>query len=90
MRVDTSIKKGLFMEITIEIDSESDMEKLAALIKTFKMEKVKVVSAGDDNVPLTKGDKKIDPASLFGMWANKPRCLEDIRKDAWQRKADIA
>jgi len=90
MRCYTSIKNRLFMKITIEIDSESEIEKLSALLKTFKMEKVKVVSAGYDNVPLTKGDKKIDPASLFGMWANKPRSLEDIRKDAWQRKADIA
>ncbi len=50
---------------------------------------IKVISNNDNDVPVIKGDKKIDPTSLFGIWANKPRSLESIRKDAWQRKADI-
>ena len=53
------------------------------LFKTFKINKVKVISADDNDIPVKKGDKKIDPASLFGIWANKPRSLENIRKDAW-------
>jgi hypothetical protein len=71
------------MKITIEIDSKSEMEKLSALFKTFQINKVKVISADDNDIPVKKGDKKIDPASLFGIWANKPRSLENIRKDAW-------
>lgn len=38
---------------------------------------------------LSKGDKKIDPNSLFGIWANKPRSLENIRKKAWQRNPSV-
>jgi hypothetical protein len=77
------------MKVTIEIDSKSEMEKLSALLKTFKINNVKVISTGDSDLPIIKGDKKIDPTSLFGIWANKPRSLENIRKDAWQRKTDI-
>jgi len=77
------------MKVTIEIDSKSEMEKLFALFKTFKINKVEVITADDNDIPVIKGDKKIDPTSLFGMWANKPRSLENIRKDTWQRKTDI-
>jgi len=38
---------------------------------------------------MVKGDKRIDPDSLFGIWANKPRSLENIRKEAWQRNQSI-
>jgi len=73
------------MRITIEIDSKSEMEKLSALLKTFKINTVKIISSDDSPMPVIKGDKKIDPKSLFGIWAEKPRSLENIRKAAWQR-----
>jgi len=34
---------------------------------------------------ITKGDKSINPADLFGLWAKQPRNISDIRKQAWQR-----
>jgi hypothetical protein len=74
------------MKITIEIDSKGELEKLSALFKTFKINTVKVISADDTVIPVTKGDKKIDPKELFGIWANNPRTIENIRKDAWERK----
>ena len=77
------------MKITIEIDSKSEMEKLSAFFKTFKINNVKVISTNDNDIPLIKGDKKIDPTALFGIWASKPQSLENIRNDAWQRKTDI-
>jgi len=77
------------MRITIEIDSKSELEKLSALFKTFKINAVNVITADDIAIPVTKGDKKINPNDLFGIWANKPRSLENIRKDAWQRKPAI-
>jgi len=65
------------------------MEKLSELFNTFNLNKVKVISAEDNDKPIIKGDKKIDPTSLFGIWANEPRSLESIRKDTWQKKTDI-
>jgi hypothetical protein len=36
--------------------------------------------------PITKGNKKLDPKALFGIWAAQPRDIETIRKAGWQRK----
>jgi hypothetical protein len=74
------------MRITIEIDSKSELDKLSALFQTFKINTVKVISADGNTMPIISGDKKIDPTGLFGIWANKPRSIENIRKEAWQRK----
>jgi hypothetical protein len=76
------------MKITIEIDSKNEMEKLSALFKTFKISTVEIISS-DTDAHIIKGDKKIDPKSLFGIWANKPRSLENIRNAAWQRDLHI-
>lgn len=38
---------------------------------------------------MTPGDKSIDPNELFGIWADDPRSVEDIRKAAWERKTKI-
>ncbi len=34
---------------------------------------------------ITEGDKSIDPTGLFGIWANSPRNLQEIRQKAWER-----
>jgi len=81
------IYKSIIMKVTIEIDSKNEMDKLSALFETFKINTVKVISSDNTSVPLIKGDKKLDPKTLFGIWANKPRSLENIRKAAWQRKS---
>ena len=75
------------MRITIEIDSNSEMEKLSALLKTFNINTVNVTSAGEVALTVLKGDKKIDPKSLFGIWEDQPQSIDDIRKTAWQRKS---
>ena len=49
------------MKITIEIDSKSEMEKLSALFKAFKINKVNVISNDDNDIPVIKGDKKNRP-----------------------------
>ena len=36
-------------------------------------------------LPITKGNKKLDPTALFGIWKNKPRNLQDIRQQDWKR-----
>jgi hypothetical protein len=34
---------------------------------------------------ISKGDKSMDPTSLFGIWASNPRNLKEIRQKAWKR-----
>lgn len=74
------------MKVTIEIDNKSELEKLSALFKAFKINMVKVITDEGAAIPVTKGDKKIDPTSLFNIWADEPRTLKAIRKAGWQRK----
>lgn len=74
------------MRITIEINSQSEMEKISALFKMFKINSVNVVPANHDTPAIIKGDKKISPKKLFGIWSGNPRSIEGIRKDAWQRE----
>lgn len=42
-----------------------------------------------NELPVKKGDKTLNPTELFGMWADKPRNLQDIRKNDWQRNWNI-
>jgi hypothetical protein len=74
------------MKITIEIDTNNEMEKLSALLKAFDISAVNVVPS--DNISVIKGDKNIDPTALFGVWSENPRTIEDIRDKAWNRKGD--
>lgn len=75
------------MKITIEIDSENEMEKLSAFLKTFNINAVAVVSKETANSTVIKGDKKIDPKGLFGIWSAAPRAIENVRGTGWNRKA---
>ena len=74
------------MRITIEIDSKSELEKLSALFKKFNINAVNIASADETALTVVRGDKKIDPKSLFGIWEDQPQNIESIRKAGWQRK----
>jgi len=39
-----------------------------------------------EELPITKGDKKLNPTVLFGIWENKPRDIQEIRVQDWKRK----
>lgn len=73
------------MKVTIEVDSESEMDKLSAFFNEFHIDKVDIVP---NSALITKGDKSIDPKALFGIWSDSPRTIEDIRKKAWERKSN--
>lgn len=51
------------------------MRYRSALIPAEKLQKAYI----------DKGDKKINPNDLFGMWKDHPRNLDDIRSAAWKR-----
>ncbi len=78
------------MKITIELDSKNELDKLSALFKTFKINTVEVISKETINIPVIKGDKKIDPSALFGIWSDAPRSIEGIRDKGWKRRSKTA
>jgi hypothetical protein len=61
-------------------EAQHQIEDFIAFIKT------RYLSVENKRQPeITKGDKNINPSDLFGLWAERPRNLTDIRKQAWQR-----
>ncbi len=82
------------MKLTIEVASQSELEKIILLFQSIKLEGVRIIT--DKLTPknnrknkkapiITKGDKTLDPTDLFGIWENNPRSIEVIRENAWKR-----
>jgi hypothetical protein len=67
------------MNVTFEVNSQAELDKLFLLFKSLKFENVKVVSTETKtNTLITKGDKSLNPRDLFGIWESDKRSL--VRK----------
>jgi hypothetical protein len=82
------------MKLTIEVSSQTELEKIIHFFQTLKLDSVRIIS--DSFIPepkkvnqkalkVIKGDKSIDPSELFGMWADDVRSIEEMRQNAWGR-----
>ena len=75
------------MKITIEVTDKNELDKVLSALQTLASENVKISTSGyTDPLPITKGDKTVDPSALFGIWKDAPRKLIQIRKEGWDRK----
>ena len=75
------------MKITIEVTDKNELDKVLSALQTLPSENVKISTSGHtDPLPITKGDKTVDPSALFGIWKDAPRNLIQIRKEGWDRK----
>lgn len=76
------------MKLTIEIEEPEELGKLMKwLHENDLLEQVNIETPQPANsLPITRGDKSIDPTDLQGIWKDNPRTLEQIRKAAWERK----
>jgi hypothetical protein len=78
------------MTVTIETSGLQEIEQLLKLLKSLNIKTIKIQSAPIELRPtITKGDKKIDPNQLFGIWKDNPRTIEQIRTTAWKRNWNI-
>lgn len=74
------------MTITIEISHVQEVEQLLQMLKSLDIEQVNITETLQKPQPvITKGDKKVDPRGLFGIWKDNPRTLEHLRAAAWKR-----
>jgi hypothetical protein len=71
------------MKLTIETSDIQEIESLMELFQVMQLENVSVIP--DQTARITRGDKKINPKELFGIWKRNPKDLEQIRSVAWQR-----
>lgn len=71
-------------KIIIQTNSQEEMEQIIQLLADLNAGSLKITATSADS-SITPGDKSIDPSELFGMWKDKPRTLEQIRKEGWKR-----
>ena len=78
------------MKVTFEIDTKTELETLTTLLNSLNVIDFKLVSSNNKIYPLvTKGNKKLNVNSLFGVWANKPQTLDNIRKKGFLRNKTV-
>ncbi|KGE86410.1 hypothetical protein [Phaeodactylibacter xiamenensis] len=75
------------MTITIQTADKEALAKVLNLLKTLGINSVNVqLEPSTASESYIKGDKSIDPTSLFGIWSKHPKTLEQVRATAWDRK----
>ena len=78
------------MTITIETSGIQEIEQLLQVLKSLDIKNVNIKEVSPKRQPIiTKGDKKLDPRALFGIWQGNPRTLEQVRSKAWKRNWNI-
>lgn len=78
------------MTITIETSGIQEIEQLLQVLKSLDIKNVNIKEASPKRQPvITKGNKKLDPRALFGIWQSNPRTLEQVRSEAWKRNWNI-
>lgn len=78
------------MTITIETSGIQEIEQLLQVLKSLDIKNVNIKEVSPKRQPIiTKGDKKLDPRALFGIWQGNPRTLEQVRSEAWKRNWNI-
>lgn len=76
------------MTVTIETSGIRELEQLLRLLKEMNIKKIKIQATDEDYSPtIVKGNKKVDPSQLFGIWKNHPKTIEQIRETAWRRRS---
>ncbi len=74
------------MTITIETSGIQETEQLLKVLKSLNISNVKIHAPLVAPPPtITKGNKKLDPTQLFGIWKDHPKTIEEIRSSAWKR-----
>jgi hypothetical protein len=82
--------KILAMTITIETSGIQEVEELLKLLKSLNINNIQIKEGSIKRQPIiSKGDKRLNPKDLFGIWQGSPRTLEQVRSTAWKRNWDI-
>jgi hypothetical protein len=78
------------MTVTIETSGIQEIEQLLQVLKSLNIKTIKVQSSPIVLTPcITRGDKRLDPKELFGIWKDNPRTIEQIRSTGWKRNWNI-
>jgi hypothetical protein len=73
------------MIVTIETSGIQEVEQLLLMLKSLNIKSIKIQESPITPKPIiTRGNKKLDPKALFGIWQNKPRTIEQIRSTSFR------
>jgi hypothetical protein len=77
--------------VTIVAHSLQEVEHLLQLIKALNIPHIHITTnvPSMPALPITRGNKKLDPTALFGIWKDKPKNLQQIRATAWNRNWEL-
>ena len=71
------------MTVTIETSGTQEIEQLLQMLKSLNIKTIKIQQSRVSHAPsITRGDKRLDPKELFGIWKDNPRTIEQIRSTA--------
>jgi len=71
------------MKITIETENLSELEQIIALLEPLDVS----IQVNKKDIPITPGNKSINPKDFFGMRKDNPLNLEEIRSKAWKNRS---
>jgi len=78
------------MTVTIETSGIQEIEQLLQVLKSLNIKTIKVQASPVTLAPsITRGNKRLDPKDLFGIWKDNPRTIEQIRSTGWNRNWNI-
>lgn len=78
------------MTITIETTNMQEVVQILKLLKSLNIKNINIKDELLEHQPsITKGNKKLNPKALFGIWQENPRSFEEVRNQAWKRNWEI-
>ncbi len=74
------------MTVTIELSGPQELEQLKQLLESLNISSVNLKESPVERpIPISRGDKTLDPTAIFGLWKDDPRTIEEIRTIGWDR-----
>lgn len=78
---------------TLKQIEKNDTNDLKSLYKLFfltnEAQVLHNVLDTKNKFQISKGNKKLSPTALFGIWEQKPRSLEELRNNNWNRNMSL-
>ena len=73
--------------LTITLDDSPEAQLIIQLLRqasvVTSVREDSSAEAADSLPPIRRGNKAEDPTALFGIWKDRPRTLEEIRRRNW-------
>jgi hypothetical protein len=73
------------MKVVIEIENSEEWKVIQDSLLVLQSTRSSQKHTSSPSI-IQKGNKKLNPEILFGLWADSPVKLPELRKKIWKRK----